>query len=91
MEGVQCKMYKQIKKTWGTDKGENTERFTDLTLIKQSPKIRTVTILDAVLTVNIESSWEGRQLFIFNSFAFKSMFRNKFGTCLPDLLDHKAT
>ena len=54
-------MYKQMQytsklKKWETDKGEHTEKFTDLTLIKQSPKICTVTILDAILRVNTHSS-----------------------------------
>lgn len=57
----------------------------------QSPKLCTVTISDAVLTVNIDTSWEGRQLLIFNSPAFRAWLGTKFCTCHLDLLEHKAT
>lgn len=44
-----------------------------------------------VLKVNIDSSWEGKQLLIFNSLSFKACLGTKFCTCHLDLLEHKAT
>lgn len=42
-------------KNGGAVKGEQTEKPTDLTYFKQLPKICTITSLDSVLTLNMDS------------------------------------